>query len=84
MAELQEPVDPGVVYESPFRPDPASARDVLAFVLTPATAFRAEDAEDGAMADEIMMHAKQEAVDRWLVLYRKACSAASKLKAGSQ
>jgi hypothetical protein len=54
------------VYSSAYAPDPANARDVLAFVLTPIAAFApgGDDAEMAAVA-ELLGSAKLEAVKRW-------------------
>ena len=59
------------VYSSTYQPDPASARDVLAFVLTPVEAF-AHDAEELEAVSELLGSAKAEAVRRWFSLRDEA------------
>lgn len=57
------------IYESNLRPNPACARDVLAFVLTPVTAVTGVlDPEDFEAASEMLYEAKQEAVQQWIRL----------------
>ncbi len=57
------------LYSSTYTPDPKSARDVLAFVLTPAGAFaHADDPEELAAVEELLGEAKIEAVKRWYAL----------------
>lgn len=57
------------IYENAFRPNPASARDVLAFVLTPVTAVTGVlDPEDFEAASIMLYEAKEEAVQQWLRL----------------
>lgn len=59
-------MDPETVYSSSFAPDPASARDVLAFVLAPAEAFTSGEGPDELEAViELLDSAKTEAVRRW-------------------
>jgi hypothetical protein len=59
-------MDPETVYTSSFAPDPASARDVLAFVLAPAEAFTSgEGADELEAVIELLEGAKAEAVRRW-------------------
>lgn len=59
------------LYSSSFQPDPANARDVLAFVLTPATAFAPSgDPEELAAVAELLDRAKQEAIRRWYSVRR--------------
>ena len=54
------------LYSSSFQPDPTSARDVLAFVLTPATAFAPSgDPEELAAVSALLDRAKEEAIRRW-------------------
>lgn len=54
------------LYSSSFQPDPTSARDVLAFVLTPATAFAPSgDPDELAAVAALLDRAKQEAIRRW-------------------
>jgi hypothetical protein len=52
------------LYSSSYQPDPRSALDVLAFVLTPIAAFAADPDELEAVA-EILGAAKSEAIERW-------------------
>lgn len=57
------------LYSSSYQPDPKSARDVLAFVLTPPEAFAAPgDPDELAAVTELLGSAKQEAVKRWYSL----------------
>jgi hypothetical protein len=57
------------LYTSSYQPDPCSARDVLAFVLTPPTAFtRANDPAELEAVAEMLGNAKAEAVQRWMSL----------------
>jgi len=60
------------LYSSEYQPDPKSALDVLAFVLTPVEAFASVDdpAEREAVA-ELLGAAKAEAVKRWYKLRGK-------------
>ena len=60
------------LYSSSYQPDPRSALDVLAFVLTPLEAFATVDdpAEREAVA-ELLGNAKDEAVKRWYSLQGK-------------
>lgn len=57
------------LFSSSYTPDPRSALDVLAFVLTPVEAFAPidNDEEREAVA-ELLGSAKQEAVKRWFSL----------------
>jgi hypothetical protein len=52
------------LYSSTYQPDPRSALDVLAFVLTPVEAFAADPDELEAVA-ELLGAAKSEAIERW-------------------
>ena len=52
------------VYSSTYQPDPRSALDVLAFVLTPIQAFATDPDELEAVA-ELLGAAKSEAIERW-------------------
>jgi len=57
------------LYSSSFQPDPRSARDVLAFVLTPVGAFAsAEDPDELEAVTELLDSAKAEAIKRWFSL----------------
>jgi hypothetical protein len=57
------------LYSSSFQPDPRSARDVLAFVLTPVEAFAsAGDPEELEAVTELLDSAKAEAIKRWYSL----------------
>jgi predicted ATP-grasp superfamily ATP-dependent carboligase len=52
------------LYSSTYQPDPRSARDVLAFVLTPIAAF-AHDPDELEAVAELLGAAKSEAIERW-------------------
>ena len=57
------------LFSSNFQPDPKSARDVLAFVLTPPEAFApAGDADELEAVAELLDSAKAEAIKRWYSL----------------
>ena len=57
------------VFSSSYQPDPSSARDVLAFVLTPVEAFaQVDDPQELEAVSEILGSAKAEAVKRWFSL----------------
>jgi hypothetical protein len=57
------------LFSSSYQPDPRSARDVLAFVLTPVEAFaHADDPDELEAVTELLGSAKQEAVNRWFSL----------------
>jgi len=61
------------LYSSSYQPDPRSARDVLAFVLTPIEAFaHVDDPEELEAVSELLGSAKQEAVKRWFSLRDEA------------
>lgn len=55
------------LYSSSYQPDPRSALDVLAFVLTPIAAFAADPSEHDAVA-AVLGAAKSEAIARWHAL----------------
>lgn len=55
------------VYSSGYAPNPGSALDVLAFLLTPARAFVADPSELDEVA-ELLGEAKAEAYRRWYEL----------------
>ena len=58
------------VYSSGYSPDPRSARDVLAFMLTPVEAFAtAADEEEFEAVTELLDTAKMEALKRWYGLH---------------
>ena len=64
------------LYSSSYQPDPRSARDVLAFVLTPVEAFaQVDDPEELEAVSELLGSAKQEAVKRWFSLRDEALEA---------
>lgn len=64
------------LYSSSYQPDPRSARDVLAFVLTPVEAFaHADDPEELEAVTELLGSAKEEAVKRWFSLRDEAYAA---------
>ena len=52
------------LFSSSYQPNPQSALDVLAFVLTPINAFASDPDELEAVA-EILGAAKCEAIERW-------------------
>ena len=52
------------LFSSSYQPNPRSALDVLAFVLTPVGAFASDPSEREAVA-EILSAAKSEAIARW-------------------
>jgi hypothetical protein len=52
------------LFTSTYTPDPKSALDVLAFVLTPIEAFASDPDELEAVA-ELLGAAKAEAIERW-------------------
>lgn len=59
-------MDVETVYSSAYSPDPRSARDVLAFVLTPLEAFvPTGNADELEAVAALLGSAKQEAVKRW-------------------
>ena len=60
------------LFSSSYQPNPNSALDVLAFVLTPVGAFAADPSEHEAVA-EILSAAKSEAIARWRSLHTAAC-----------
>jgi hypothetical protein len=59
------------LFSSSYQPNPRSALDVLAFVLTPAGAFASDPDELEAVA-EILGAAKTEAIERWRSLHTQA------------
>jgi len=59
------------LYSSTYQPDPRSALDVLAFVLTPIAAFASDPDELEAVA-ELLGAAKCEAIERWQSLRGEA------------
>ena len=62
------------LFSSSYQPNPHSALDVLAFVLTPIGAF-ASDPDELAAVAEILNTAKTEAIERWQSLRtRTRCS----------
>ena len=61
------------LYSSSYQPDPTSARDVLAFVLTPIEAFaHVDDPEELEAVTELLGEAKNEAIKRWFSLREEA------------
>lgn len=61
------------LYSSSYQPDPKSARDVLAFVLTPVAAFaHVDDPEELEAVSELLGEAKEEAIKRWFSLRDEA------------
>ena len=64
------------VFASSYAPDPRSARDVLAFVLTPVSAFATvDDPDELAAVTELLGSAKAEAIARWLKLRQRGRAA---------
>jgi hypothetical protein len=59
------------MFSSTYQPDPQSARDVLAFVLTPVDAF-ASDPEELEAVTILLDAAKTEAIERWQSLLSQA------------
>jgi hypothetical protein len=59
------------LYSSSYQPDPCSALDVLAFVLTPIAAFASDPDELEAVA-ELLGAAKSEAIERWQTMSSQA------------
>ena len=59
-------MEPETIFSSAFSPNPGRALDVLAFILTPASAFAptGDDEEQAAVAI-LLEGAKAEAVRRW-------------------
>ena len=55
------------LFSSTYTPDPRSALDVLAFVLTPIAAFAA-DPDELEIVAELLGAAKAEAIERWQAL----------------
>jgi hypothetical protein len=55
------------LYSSTYQPNPRSAVDVLAFVLTPVEAFASDPDELEAVA-ALLGAAKSEAIERWQTL----------------
>lgn len=64
--------DGDIVFESSYKPDPACAREVLAFVLTPVSAFARRGSADRAAVTIILREAKEDAIKRWRSMQRKA------------
>lgn len=61
------------LYSSSYQPDPKSARDVLAFVLTPVSAFaQVDDPDELEAVTELLGEAKEEAIKRWFSLRSEA------------
>lgn len=59
------------LFSSSYQPNPTSALDVLAFVLTPVGAFASDPDELEAVA-EILGAAKCEAIERWQSLHTQS------------
>ena len=63
------------LYTSSYQPDPKSALDVLAFVLTPVEAFaQIDQPEEREAVAELLDSAKAEAIKRWYSLRHEAVS----------
>jgi hypothetical protein len=64
------------LFSSSYQPDPKSARDVLAFVLTPVEAFaHVDDPDELEAVTELLGEAKNEAIQRWFSLRDEAQAA---------
>jgi hypothetical protein len=59
------------LYSSTYQPNPRSALDVLAFVLTPVEAF-ASNPDELEIVAELLGAAKSEAIERWRSLRAQA------------
>jgi hypothetical protein len=59
------------LFSSRYQPNPRSAIDVLAFVLTPAQAF-ASCPDELEIVAEILGAAKSEAIERWQSLHSES------------
>ena len=59
------------LFSSTYQPNPRSALDVLAFVLTPVQAF-ANDPDELEAVAELLGAAKTEAIERWRLLRAQA------------
>jgi len=59
------------LFSSTYQPNPRSALDVLAFVLTPVRAF-ANDPDELEIVAELLGAAKIEAIERWRLLLAQA------------
>ncbi len=70
--ELNDDLDFETIYDSKFRPDLASARDVLAFVLTPLQIVVDVPPGEQEEAAAMFFAAKQDACERWLKLRKGA------------
>ena len=74
MGLLNAEVEVGeTLFESNFRPDPANALDVLAFVLTKPEAFMVDksDPEELEAIRYLLAGAKAEAISRWVQLNKR-------------
>jgi hypothetical protein len=61
------------LYTSSYQPDPGRTLDVLAFVLTPITAFaQVDDPGELEAVAELLGSAKTEAIERWQALRAEA------------
>lgn len=68
--ELHE--DPVELFDSGYRPDLRSARDVLAFVFTPVAAFATQvPAEEMPAVEEMLYCAKRQACEEWRRLNKR-------------
>jgi hypothetical protein len=59
------------LFSSRYQPNPRSALDVLAFVLTPVQAF-ASGPDEFEIVAEILGAAKSEAIERWQSLHSES------------
>jgi hypothetical protein len=63
------------LFSSSYQPDPRSALDVLAFVLTPVEAFASvDDPDEREAVAELLGAAKEEALKRWFSLRNESAA----------
>ena len=63
------------LFSSTYQPDPRSALDVLAFVLTPVEAFASvDDPSEREAVAEMLGAAKEEALKRWFSLRNESAT----------
>lgn len=66
--------EPTTIFDAKFKPNPACARDVLAFVLTPIDVVGPLDPDEFEGVAELFYEAKEQAVDEWLRLNKRVRS----------
>lgn len=67
---VAEAADYETIYSSSYAPDPRSARDVLAFMLTPVEAFATPaNEEEFEAVSALLDSAKTQALKRWYGLH---------------